>query len=146
MSCGSPWLVGRSARSGPREGNPGVQGGAAAPRSAAEGDELRIPPGSWDAPPGAGHERETRGSRGEQQPPAAQRRGMSCGSPMARKCRGIRCPKGTVVPAQPGRIPGRSEKILVPAGDLLHSRNLALVTWGQFDGQAGPGNSTPDAL
>src|SRR5205085_8167082 len=35
----------------------GVQGGVAAPRSAAEGDKLRIPPGSWDAP----KERATRG-------------------------------------------------------------------------------------
>jgi hypothetical protein len=41
----------------------GVQGGAAARRSAAEPDELRIPPGSWDAPQGAGHERKSLGER-----------------------------------------------------------------------------------
>src|SRR5713226_6281965 len=57
MSCESPLARGTLRRSGPREEKPGVQGGVAARRSVAEPDELRIPPGSWDAP----KERATRG-------------------------------------------------------------------------------------
>src|SRR5438067_774750 len=51
MSCGSPLGRRTLRRSGRRlERSRGVQGGVAARRSAAEPDELRIPPGSWDAP------------------------------------------------------------------------------------------------
>src|SRR5438093_13709133 len=50
MSCESPLGRRTLRRSGRRLERKGVQGGVAARRSAAEPDELRIPPGSWNAP------------------------------------------------------------------------------------------------
>src|SRR5436305_2705856 len=50
MSCESPLGRRTLRRSGRRLERKGVQGGVAARRSAAEPDELRIPPGSWHAP------------------------------------------------------------------------------------------------